>query len=141
MALSLDRRTLFMLYYLSLIVVVVAGLAVHFTEAGHEASEAAEVPLAHGEEAVHEEAEEEGFWWLHIPLFAAVFAFIGGVVLLALAKLGVFPLIKREEEYYEQHSIKKPVEKGSKKPEVKPEVKAEGQEHPKKKGKVKGGEH
>jgi hypothetical protein len=119
MALSLDRRTLFKLYYLCLIVVVVAGLAVHFMEAGHEAPEAAEAPLAHGEEAVHgeaqeeaaheaeHEAEEEGFWWLHIPLFAAGFAFLGGVVLLAFAKLGVFPLIKREEDYYDQHNIKK----------------------------------
>jgi hypothetical protein len=119
MALSLDRRTLFKLYYLCLIVVVVAGLAVHFMEAGHEAPEAVEGPLAHGEEALHEEAqeeasheaeheaEEEGFWWLDIPLFAAGFAFLGGVVLLALAKLGIFPLIKREEDYYDQHSIKK----------------------------------
>jgi hypothetical protein len=123
MAFSLDRRTLFKLYYLCLIVVIVAGLAVHFMEAGHEAPEAAEAPLAHGEEAVHgeaqeeaaheveHEAEEEGFWWLHIPLFAAGFAFLGGVVLLALAKLGVFPLIKREEDYYDQHNIKKREEK------------------------------
>ena len=126
-----------MLYYLSLIIVLVAGLAVHFMDAGHEASEAAEVPLAHGEEEAAHEAEHEGFWWLHIPLFAAAFAFAGGVVLLALAKLGVFPLIKREEDYYEQHSIKKPAEQGSKKPEEKPQ----GQEHPKKKGRGKGGEH
>jgi hypothetical protein len=114
MALSLDRRTLFKLYYLCLIVVVVAGLAVHFMEAGHEAPEAAEVPLAHGEEAVHKEVQEEaqqGFWWLDIPLFTAGFAFLGGVVLLALSKLGVFPLIKREEDYYDQHSIKKREEK------------------------------
>lgn len=146
MDLSLDRRTLFRLYYLSLIVVVVAGLAVHFMDTGHEAAEA---PLVQGEEAVHEEAHEEahgeaaheagheGFWWLHIPLFAAVFAFIGGVVLLALAKLGIFPLLKREEDYYERHSIKKPPEQVIKKPEEKPQ----GHEHPKKKDKGKGGAH
>lgn len=95
--LKLDSRTLFKLYYLCLVVIVLAGLAVHFMEAPepHEGA-----PEAHGEGA-HE--AEEGFWWLHIPLFAAFFAFVGGLVLLAFSKLGIFPLIKREEDYYEKH--------------------------------------
>jgi hypothetical protein len=124
MGLSIDSHTLFKLYYVCLIVVVIAGLAVHFMEApeaeqpavqngaageiAHEATPEAE--HAAEPEAEHE-AEEEGFWWLHIPLFAAGFAFAGGVVLLALAKLGIFPLIKREEDYYDRHSIKKREEK------------------------------
>jgi hypothetical protein len=106
------------LYYLCLIVVVVAGLAVHFMEAAEP--EGAAVANGHGEvveEAAthngHGEAAEEGgeevghFWWLDIPLFAAGFAFVSGVILLALSKLGVYPLLKREEDYYEQHSFEK----------------------------------
>ena len=115
---KIDRSTLFKLYYLCLIVVVIAGVAVHFMEAPEapEAHEGAVAPGDHDEEAheapeTHEEvtheAEEEGFWWLQIPLFAAIFAFVGGVVLLALSKLGVYPLIKRKEDYYEEHSFKK----------------------------------
>ncbi|RZN40583.1 MAG: hypothetical protein EFT35_02755 [Methanophagales archaeon ANME-1-THS] len=96
---ELDSRTWFKLYYICLAVIVIAGLAVHFMEAP-EMHEGAEAPEAHGE-AAHE--AEEGFWWLHIPLFAAFFAFIGGLLLLALAKLGIFPLIKRGEDYYEKH--------------------------------------
>jgi len=88
------------LYYLALVAVVIAGLAVHFMGAAPEATEA---PEMHGEEA----AQEEGFWWLEIPLFAAGFAFVGGVILLALSKLGVYPLIKVSEDYYARHSIKK----------------------------------
>ena len=119
----IDKSTLLKLYYLCLIVIVIAGLAVHFMEA----SEAPEVhggevaPEAHGEAAEeaathngHEEAGEEAeeaevghFWWLDIPLFAAGFAFVSGVILLALSKLGVYPLLKRDEDYYEQHSFKK----------------------------------
>jgi membrane protein YqaA with SNARE-associated domain len=101
---AIDSKTLMKLYYLALVAVVIAGLAVHFMGA---APEAAEVPEMHGEEAAHEVAQEEGFWWLEIPLFAAGFAFIGGVILLALSKLGVYPLIKVSEDYYERHSIKK----------------------------------
>ena len=122
---KIERSTLFKLYYLCLIVVVIAGLAVHFMEAAHEAPEVPEVnhegtvaPGAHEEEeapgeaaheaeGAHEAEAEEGFWWLHIPLFAAFFAFAGGVVLLALSKLGVYPLLKREETYYEEHSFEK----------------------------------
>ena len=101
---AIDRKTLMKLYYLALVAVVIAGLAVHFMGA---APEAAEAPEMHGEEAAHEETEqEEGFWWLEIPLFAAGFAFVGGVVLLALSKLGVYPLIKVSEDYYKRHSIK-----------------------------------
>ena len=100
---KIDGSMLFKLYYLCLIVVVIAGLAVHFM-AAPEAHEGAVPPEDH-EEVAHE--AEEGFWWLHIPLFAAFFAFIAGVVLLALSKLGVYPLIKREETYYEEHSFKK----------------------------------
>jgi predicted cobalt transporter CbtA len=120
---EIDRSMLFKLYYLCLIVVVIAGLAVHFMEAPEapevpEVHEGAGAPEVHEEETheapgvpeegAHEaEGAEEGFWWLHIPLFAAFFAFLGGVVLLALSKLGVYPLIKREETYYEEHSFKK----------------------------------
>jgi hypothetical protein len=98
---TIDRKTLMKLYYLALVAVVIAGLAVHFMGAAPEA------PEMHGEEAAHEAAQEEGFWWLEIPLFAAGFAFVGGVILLALSKLGVYPLIKVSEDYYERHSIKK----------------------------------
>ncbi|HDS45287.1 MAG TPA: hypothetical protein ENN68_04215 [Methanomicrobia archaeon] len=101
---AIDRKTLMKLYYLALVAVVIAGLAVHFMEA---APEAADVPDMHDEEAAHAEEQEEGFWWLHIPLFAAGFAFVAGVILLALSKLGVYPLIKVSEDYYERHSIKK----------------------------------
>jgi hypothetical protein len=121
---KIDRSTLFKLYYLCLIVVVIAGLAVHFMEASeapevpevHEGAvapdevheeETHEAPEGHEEEAHEAEGEEAGFWWLHIPLFAAFFAFLAGVVLLALSKLGVYPVLKREEDYYEQHSFKK----------------------------------
>ena len=99
---AIDRKTLTKLYYLALVAVVIAGLAVHFMGA---APEAAEAPDMHGEEPAHE-ADEEGFWWLEIPLFAALFAFIAGVILLALSKLGVYPLIKVSEDYYKRHSIK-----------------------------------
>jgi hypothetical protein len=115
---GIDRSMLIKLYYLCLIVVVVAGLAVHFMEAAEP--EGAAVANGHGEvveEAAthngHGEAAEEGgeevghFWWLDIPLFAAGFAFVSGVILLALSKLGVYPLLKREEDYYEQHSFEK----------------------------------
>jgi hypothetical protein len=115
---KIDRSTLFKLYYLCLIVVVIAGLAVHFMEASEapEVHEGAVAPEVHegethetpeGHEGETPEAEEEGFWWLHIPLFAAFFAFLAGVVLLALSKLGVYPVLKREETYYEEHSFKK----------------------------------
>jgi hypothetical protein len=99
----IDRKTLMKLYYLALVAVVIAGLAVYFMGAAPEATEAPEYlgeGLAHG-------AEEEGFWWLGIPLFAAAFAFVAGVLLLALSKLGVYPLIKVSEDYYKRHSIKK----------------------------------
>lgn len=115
---GIDRSMLIKLYYLCLIVVVVAGLAVHFMEAAEP--EGAAVANGHGEvveEAAthngHGEAAEEGgeevghFWWLDIPLFAAGFAFVSGVILLALSKLGVYPVLKREEDYYEQHSFEK----------------------------------
>lgn len=99
---ELDSRTLFKLYYICLAVIVIAGLAVHFMEAPEtpEIHEGAVAP--EGQEEVAPEAEE-GFWWLDIPLFAAFFAFVGGLVLLAFSKLGVFPLIKRGEDYYEAH--------------------------------------
>ncbi len=101
---GIDRSMLIKLYYLCLIVVVIAGLAVHFMPAP-EAHEGA-VPHEEGHEEVAHEAEE-GFWWLDIPLFAAGFAFVSGVILLALSKLGVYPLLKRDEDYYEEHSFKK----------------------------------
>jgi hypothetical protein len=115
---GIDRSMLIKLYYLCLIVIVVAGLAVHFMEAaepegaavanGHgEVVEEAAVANGHGE-AAEEGGEEVGhFWWLDIPLFAAGLAFVSGVILLALSKLGVYPLLKRDEDYYEQHSFEK----------------------------------
>lgn len=95
----IERSTLFKLYYLCLVVIVIAGLAVNFMGAAEHEEAAAH--NGHGEAG-----EELGhFWWLDIPLFAAGFAFVGGVVLLALSKLGAYPLLKREEDYYEQHSF------------------------------------
>ncbi|MBN1762476.1 MAG: hypothetical protein JW878_05300 [Methanomicrobia archaeon] len=116
---KIERSTLLKLYYVCLIVIVIAGLAVHFMEAAEP--EGAAVANGHGEvveEAAthnggHGEAAEEGgeevghFWWLDIPLFAAGFAFVSGVILLAFSKLGVYPLLKRDEDYYEQHSFGK----------------------------------
>jgi hypothetical protein len=78
---KLETYTWFRLYYVCLGVIVIAGLLVHFLEHG----------------------EEPEFWWLGIPLFTAFFAFLGGLVLLAFSKLGVFPVIKRGEDYYEKH--------------------------------------
>ncbi|MBN1454743.1 MAG: hypothetical protein JW945_00605 [Methanomicrobia archaeon] len=109
---AIDSKTLLKLYYLALVAVVIAGLAVHFMGT---APEAGEVPDLHGEEAAPETEQEEGFWWLEIPLFAAGFAFVGGIILLALSKLGVYPLIKVSEDYYERHNIKKREEQEQKK--------------------------
>jgi hypothetical protein len=76
----MERRTWFRLYYICLVVVAIANILHLYLHHPH-----------------HE------FWWLGIPLFTAVFAIIGGLLLLAFSKLAVYPLIKREEDYYEKH--------------------------------------
>jgi H+/Cl- antiporter ClcA len=77
---KITMRHLFLMLYVSLFVGVLAGILVQLFLHPHP-----------------------HFWWEEIPVFSAIYGFIGCVVIIIASKALGHHWLQKEEDYYEKH--------------------------------------
>jgi drug/metabolite transporter (DMT)-like permease len=77
---KITMRHLFLLLYVCLAAGVLAGFLVH------------QLHLVHPH-----------FWWEEIPVFSAIYGFVGCVVIIVASKALGHHWLQKEEDYYEKH--------------------------------------
>jgi len=80
MKIAITMRHLFLMLYVSLFIGVLAGILVQLFLHPH----------------VH-------FWWEEIPVFSAVYGFVGCVIIIVASKALGHHWLQKEEDYYEKH--------------------------------------
>ena len=73
-------RHLFLLLYVCLAAGVLAGVLVQYFHLAHHY-----------------------FWWEEIPVFSAIYGFVGCVVIIVASKALGHHWLQKEEDYYEKH--------------------------------------
>jgi len=77
---KITMRGLFVLLYISIFVVIMAGILAQLFLHLHP-----------------------HFWWEKIPVFSAVYGFIGCVIIIVVSKAIGHQWLQKEEDYYEKH--------------------------------------
>mgnify|MGYP001179285995 CR=1 FL=1 len=77
---KITMRHLFLMLYASLFVSVLVGILVHIFLHPH----------AH-------------FWWEELPVFSAIYGFIGCIIIIIGSKALGHHWLQKEEDYYEKH--------------------------------------
>ena len=80
MKIAVTMRHLFLMLYVSLFIGVLAGILVQLF--------------------LHPHAY---FWWEEIPVFSAVYGFVGCVIIIIASKALGHHWLQKEEDYYEKH--------------------------------------
>jgi hypothetical protein len=77
---KIRMQHLFLMLYAGLFISILAGILVHIILHPH----------------VH-------FWWEEIPVFSAIYGFIGCIIIIIASKALGHHWLQREEDYYEKH--------------------------------------
>ncbi len=80
MEMKIGQKHLFGILYVCLAVSIVAGLLLHSHEQAHAA-----------------------FVWQEIPVFSAIYGFIGCILIIVVSKALGHHWLQKEEDYYEKH--------------------------------------
>ncbi len=77
---KIEQKHLFLMLYIGIFLSILAGILVHLFLHPHP-----------------------HFWWEEIPVFSAIYGFIGCIVIIIASKALGHYLLQKEEDYYEKH--------------------------------------